>query len=114
MLAVKAGAVATPVASVFPVTVAVPANVPLAPLAGAVNVTGAPLTGLLPTSFTIACNAPGNALPMAIVWGVPPLVAMLVGVALAELSAAPFRVTFPPPEFIFQVTERVWPATAPW
>ena len=50
-LAVKVGAVAIPLAFVF--TVAEPEKVPLAPLAGAVNVTGMPLTGL-PDSLTVA------------------------------------------------------------
>jgi len=38
-----------------------PANVPLAPLPGAVNVTTMPLTGLLPASVTVATNDAANA-----------------------------------------------------
>jgi hypothetical protein len=45
---VNAGEVATPLELVVAVAVFVaPANVPLAPVAGAANVTAAPLTGLL-------------------------------------------------------------------
>lgn len=48
VLAVNAVAVATPLALVVALVVIVPlANVPLAPLLGAVNVTVAPLTKLL-------------------------------------------------------------------
>ena len=61
-LAVKAGAEATP--EVLVVAVAVmppPANVPLAPLEGAVNVTVTPGTAFPPPSFTVACSAVANA-----------------------------------------------------
>jgi hypothetical protein len=48
VFAVNAGEVATPLELVVAVAVFVaPANVPLAPVAGAANVTAAPLTGLL-------------------------------------------------------------------
>ena len=54
----KAGAVATPLAFVITVTVTEPfTKVPLAPLDGAVNVTGAPVTGLFPEFLTVACSA---------------------------------------------------------
>ena len=54
--------VATPLALVVAVVVAVPfANVPLAPLAGAVNVTITPLTGLWPASVTVATSGAPNA-----------------------------------------------------
>ena len=60
LLAVKTGAVATPL--VFVVAVFTPpANVPLAPLVGAVNVTTTPLTGLFPESVTVATNGAPNA-----------------------------------------------------
>jgi len=52
-LAVKIAAVATPDAFVVAVF-APPANAPLGPLPGAVNVTVTPLTGLPPESFTVA------------------------------------------------------------
>ena len=56
-----------------------PANVPLAPLpdAGAVKVTVAPLTGLPPASFTVACNAVGYAVLIAMLCGVPAVAVML-------------------------------------
>jgi hypothetical protein len=54
-LAVNCAAVATPAA--FVVAVLTPlAKVPLAPLAGAANVTNAQLTGLLPASLTVTCS----------------------------------------------------------
>ena len=64
-MAVNAGAVATQEALVVAVTVASePVNVPLGPFAaGAVNVTGAPATGLLLASFTVAAKAVANAAP---------------------------------------------------
>jgi hypothetical protein len=56
-LAVKAGEVATPEELVFTLAVvAPPANVPLAPEAGAVNVTLAAGTGLPLASVTVATN----------------------------------------------------------
>jgi hypothetical protein len=58
--AVKAADVATPLA--FEVAVFVPpANVPLAPLPGGVNVTSTPPTGLFPVSVTVATNGAANA-----------------------------------------------------
>ena len=59
-LAVKTAAVATPLAFVDAVFTP-PANVPLAPLPGAVNVTTTPLTGLFPASVTVATNDDVNA-----------------------------------------------------
>jgi hypothetical protein len=52
---------------VFVVAVfAPPANVPLAPLVGAVNVTTTPLpTGLFPASVTVATNGAANAVLIA-------------------------------------------------
>ncbi len=75
-MAVK-GAVATPLVLVDAVAVAEPPKVPLAPLAGAVKVTVAPLTGLPPASFTVACKAVAKAVLMAALCGVPALAAML-------------------------------------
>jgi hypothetical protein len=70
-LAVNVGAVATPKVLVIAVAVLVlvVANVPEAPLAGAVNVTVAPLTRL-PSMATVAVNA-ANATPVLTDWGVP-------------------------------------------
>ena len=78
LLAVKTGAVATPLALVVACAVAPPpANVPLAPVAGAVNVTTAPLTRFPPLSFTVAWKAVANALVMAAFCGVPAVAVML-------------------------------------
>ncbi len=85
------------------VAVADPANVPLAPLAGAVKVTVALLTGLPPV-VTVACSAVVNALFMLALCGVPSL-AMMLPVLLAR--AAAFSVTFPLPVAIAQVTFNV-------
>lgn len=60
----NAGDVATPLASVFTdAVVPPPANVPLAPLAGAVNVTDTLGTALPAESWTVALNAAANAEP---------------------------------------------------
>jgi hypothetical protein len=62
-LAVKVGDVATPVADVATVADVkpVPANVPLAPMDGAANVTESPMIGLPRESVTVAFNAEVNA-----------------------------------------------------
>src|SRR5215469_11876857 len=70
LLAVKTAAVAIPDELVVAV-VTPPANVPLAPLPGAVKVTVAPLTGLLKGSFTVACSCVANAVPTVALCGVP-------------------------------------------
>jgi len=78
-LAVNVGAVAIPLASVITEAVAAPAaKVPLAPLAGAVNVTLAPDTALPPLSVTAAFKA-ANAVLMTTLCGVPELAVMLAG-----------------------------------
>jgi hypothetical protein len=84
LLAVNVGAVATPCVVLVAVTVvSPPVNVPLAPLVGAVNVTTAPLTGLLPASVIVACS--GVAKPVLMVAVCPaPVVAVM-------LAAAPVR-----------------------
>jgi hypothetical protein len=69
-LAVKTAEVATPLALVVAVFTP-PANVPLAPDAGGVNVTTTPLTGLFPESVTVATNAAAKALLIAALCGVP-------------------------------------------
>jgi hypothetical protein len=82
LFAVKAGATATPAEFVF--TVAVfdpPANVPLAPEPGAVNVTLAPLTGLVPSS-TVACMSVLNGAPTTALW-LAPAVAVMVSTGVA-------------------------------
>ena len=87
--AVKMAAVATPLALVVAV-VNPPANVPLAPVPGAANVTTTPLTGLLPASFTVAVNWFANAVPIMMVCGVPPVAEILAGgaVVLVRLKFA--------------------------
>src|SRR5712692_10298643 len=78
LLAVKIGAVATPLASVFTVTdVTDPGKVPLAPapLVGAANITGTFWSGLLPVSVTLACRAVPNAVPIVALCGVPAVAA---------------------------------------
>src|SRR5436190_22658678 len=67
-LAVNAGAVATPLASVA--TVVLPENEPLAPFAGAAKVTRTPLLGI-PDSFTVACKGAAKTLPTVADCGVP-------------------------------------------
>jgi hypothetical protein len=79
-LAVNTADVATPLAFVVAVFTP-PANVPLAPAAGGVNVTTTPLTGLFPASVTVATKGAANAVLIATLCGVP-LVA-------ATLAAAP-------------------------
>jgi len=75
-LAVKAAEVATPLALVVAVFTP-PANVPLAPLAGAVNVTVTPLTPLPPLSFTVATKGAAKAALMGVLCGVPLVAEML-------------------------------------
>ena len=57
-----------------------PAKLPLAPEAGARNVTVTPLTGLFPESFTVTCSAELNAVLMGALCGVP-------AVAVTEAAA---------------------------
>ena len=89
-MAVKAGATAMPVVEVRTVTVAEPLKVPPAPLAGAVKVTVAPLTGLLFESFTVACSAVAKAAPVVALCGVPPvaLMEMVTGAVFVRLKGA--------------------------
>jgi hypothetical protein len=75
--------VATPLALVVAVF-APPAKAPLAPVAGAVNVTTAPLTGD-PPAVTVATRGAPNARLMVWVWGVP-LVAEIVVTGGFELE----------------------------
>src|ERR1700738_498314 len=70
LFAVKIAAVAIPCAFVDAVFTP-PANVPLAPLAGAAKVTVAPLTGLFVESFTVACSCTENAVLTDALCGVP-------------------------------------------
>jgi hypothetical protein len=66
-------------ALVVSVSDAVPfANVPLAPLVGAVNVTGTPLTGFESLSTTVAVRGAVNTAPTVAPCGVPPVAARIV------------------------------------
>src|SRR5258708_222278 len=76
LLAVKIAAVATPCALVTAVLTP-PANVPLAPLVGAVKVTVTPLTGLLDASLTVSCSCVANVLLIDPLW-CGPLVATII------------------------------------
>ena len=87
-LAVRTAEVATPLALVVAVLTP-PAKVPLAPVAGALNVTTTPLTGLLPASFTVATSAAANAVLIVALCGVP-LVAVMVAAAPALLVREKF------------------------
>src|SRR5260370_27375640 len=78
LLAVSLGEVAIPLALV--VTAAGPPKAALAPVAGAVNVTVTPLSGVLLASFTVACSAAANAVFTVVLWGVPAVAEMLAGV----------------------------------
>ena len=79
-LAVKAGAVATPLLLVVAVAVVdPPANVPLAPLAGAVNVTVTLLSRLLLASLTVAAIAVPKLVLTVALCGVPAAAVMLAG-----------------------------------
>src|SRR5260370_600268 len=103
LLAVKTGAVATPwafVAAVF----TPPANVPLAPLAGAAKVTSAPLTGLFTASFTVACSGVANAVLKAALCGVP-----AVAVILGPLALNAAKIPMAPGAPVFQLIEVLTP-----
>jgi hypothetical protein len=86
VLAVNAADVATPdefVVAVF----APPANVPEAPLLGAVNVTVTPLTPLPPEFFTVTTSGLANVVLMVALCSVP-LVAVIDAAAPAVLASA--------------------------
>src|SRR5438045_273876 len=85
VLAVRTGAVATPDEFVVAV-VTPPANVPLAPPPGSVNVTVAPLTGLLNESLTVACNCVANAVFTVALCGVPAVAVILAGLPVTPLA----------------------------
>jgi hypothetical protein len=76
VLAVKAGAVATPDALVVAVAVLVPVelNVPLAPVDGAVNVATAPGTAFPYASRSFAARAVENAVETDAIWLAPAVI----------------------------------------
>jgi len=94
--AVNVADVATPLAFVVAVFTP-PANVPLAPLPGAVNVTTTPFTGLFAASLTVATNGAANAVLTVALCGVPLVAVMLAGgpttVNATPLLAVPPTVT---------------------
>jgi hypothetical protein len=83
---VKTADVATPEAFVVAVLTP-PANVPLAPLAGAVKVTTTPFTGLLLASFTVTTRVAAKAVVIVVLCGVP-LVAVIADGDPAKLVSA--------------------------
>jgi len=87
--------VAMPVTSVVAMAIAPPpANVPLGPLPGAVNVTTTPIKALPPLSFTMAFKAAKGAL-IATLCGVPAEVMMVAGGALKFVKANAAAVATP-------------------
>ena len=90
--AVKADEVAAPDESVVVVKVMAPrANVPLAPLAGAVNVTDTPPTGLPPESLTVATSGAANGVLIGALWPSPPVAVIDAGgpTTLVTVKLAP-------------------------
>jgi hypothetical protein len=109
-LAVRVGAVATPLLLVVAVAVNEPLKLALAPEPGAVNVTVTPLTGLLDASRTVACRAVANAVLIAVLCGVPAVAVIVDGDPDDVPSAAAFNVTLPAPDDIVHLTVSVCPA----
>jgi hypothetical protein len=86
-LAVKVLAVATPELFVVAVVVAVPfANVPLAPVLGAVNTTLTPDSRFPPLSFTVAASSVPNAVLIVALCGVPAVAVIEAGVLAVLVS----------------------------
>jgi uncharacterized membrane protein len=90
---VNVAEVATPLAFVVAVFTP-PANVPLAPLPGAVNVTTTPLTGLFDASRTVACSAAANAVFTVALCGVP-LLAVTLAAGPITVNAIPLLASPP-------------------
>ena len=99
LLAVKIAAVATPEALVVAV-VTPPANVPLAPLPGAVNVTVTPLTRLFPESFTVACSWVVNAALTVALCGEPAVAVIVAGAPTKLVSEKVAGVATPATEAV--------------
>ena len=78
-LAVRAGAVAIPLALVTAVAVADPEKAARAPVPDAVKVTVTPLTGLPLASFTAACSAVVKVALIVALCGVPAAAETLAG-----------------------------------
>jgi hypothetical protein len=84
--AVNAADVATPEEFVVAVFTP-PANVPEAPLVGAVNVTVTPLTAFPPGSFTVALSGLAKAVLTVALCGVPPVAVIEAGLPAWFVSA---------------------------
>jgi hypothetical protein len=114
IFAVNADETATPDALVVPVKVtAPPANVPLAPVGGAVNNTDTFGTGLLKLSTTVACSGLVNCVTIWALCDVPPVAdtanaapAVFVRLKLA-LNDAVVAVIAYPPAFVLAVKTEV-------
>jgi hypothetical protein len=78
--------VATPAAFVIALVLP-PAKVPPAPLAGGVNVTVTPETGLLFASLTVAESGDGKGVAIFVVCGVPPVALIEAGDCWLIVSA---------------------------
>ena len=110
LLAVNIPDVATPLALVVPVLPPA-AKVPLAPLAGGVNVTTTPLTGFPPLSVTVAPSEAPNAVLMAALCGVPLVAAtfaaapvLFVSEKFADVAPVALATTlYGPPAVLFAV-----------
>jgi len=102
---VKTAEVATPLAFVVAVF-APPANVPLAPLFGAVNVTTTPNTGLLLASLTVATNGAPNAVLIAALCP-EPLVTETVAGGPVTVNATPLLAVPPTVTTTFPVVAPV-------
>jgi hypothetical protein len=85
-LAVQTAAVATPAASVTAVFTP-PANVPLAPPTGGVNVTVTPGTRFPPLSLTVACRFTAKAVLIKALCGVPAVAVTVAGAPTRFVSA---------------------------
>jgi hypothetical protein len=96
-LAVKVDDVATPVEldTAVDVRVEVLAKVPEAPLAGAVKVTVAPLTGLLNWSVTVATSGLAKAEATVALWGLPDVTVIVFAAPEVFVST---KLTVPEPE----------------
>jgi hypothetical protein len=103
--AVNVADVATPLAFVVAVFTP-PANVPLAPLGGAVNVTTTPLTGLFAASRTVACSCTANAVLIVALCGVPAVAVTLAG-GPVTVNAIPLLATPPTVTTTFPVVAPV-------
>ncbi len=93
--------VAMPFESVVSVSVGVPLiNVPLAPVAGAVNVTRTPLAGFAPPSNTVAVMGAAKDVLIAALCGVPLLAAIVAGGPAMFISAKVAGVVTPATEAV--------------